>query len=92
MVEPISRAAAKLLSWEELEAAGLDDCGQPLEGHPPLPPVRPWRSSWTSRDGAHAEAHREAGRRHGAALVQPLVYARGHHRGRGFVIRRETVL
>lgn len=30
------------MTYDELLAAGLCDCGTPLEGHPPLPKPLPW--------------------------------------------------
>ena len=70
-------------TFEELEAAGLDDCGLPLEGHPPLPKVGPWRSpGWPSRDRVDVEK-----RRLGAAkrrnVFQPSVFGRGYGRDGG---------
>ena len=74
----ISRAEANALSWDELEARGLDDCGQPLEGHPPLTTPRP-----LGRPPKHPLQH-AGGRR--TAAVQPTLF---RHRGRGIVIRAE---
>ena len=88
MARSAARLAADAMSWDELVAAGLDDCGQPLEGHPPLPPVKPWRSSWTSRDGRDADVRRAAAA--SRSHVQPIVYSRTHHRGRNFVIHRQV--
>lgn len=42
MTGRISRQRLARMSYEELEAAGIDDCGLPLEGHPPLPRPKPW--------------------------------------------------
>lgn len=33
---------SRSMSWAELDAAGLCDCGDPLDGHPPLPAPLPW--------------------------------------------------
>jgi len=65
--------APEAASLAELEALGLCDCGQPLDGHPPLAQPKPWAHGrpcartavergigW---DGRTAPTHTEAERR-----------------------------
>jgi hypothetical protein len=72
--------------WEELVAAGLDDCGLPLEGHPDLPPPKPL--GWTSERDPSVLAHRQGGR-HAASIQPTLARRRYGGRGLGIVIRAE---
>ena len=44
-MDPVLRRRFLLgVPWDELEAAGLCECGRLLAGHPPLPKVAPLRS------------------------------------------------
>ena len=39
----ISRRRLDRMTYDELEQLGLDDCGRPLEGHPPLERPLAWQ-------------------------------------------------
>jgi hypothetical protein len=40
----------KTMTWEQLEAAGLCECGRKLDGHPP---IQPWRKGPPPVSHAH---------------------------------------
>ncbi len=70
------------MTYDELEAAGLDDCGLPLDECPGLPPPGPWRG-WTSR--RRGNEHQAAGGRR-TASVQPIVIRSRRPRARAIFV------
>lgn len=50
------------LSWDELEALGLCECGTSLNGHPPLPQPGPLSSRVTHNTGSRGYMPAWAGR------------------------------
>lgn len=100
----MTRAEAAALSWEELEAAGLCDCGGPLKGHPPLAKPLPLSHgrpcSWSALDrgrgwdGRPLPEHTALERARWEARSQrggrrPMSQQPSIFRGRPFVIRAE---
>ena len=64
------------LSWDELMAAGVCECGQALADHPALPKPKPM--GWTGRQTVASQGGR-----------RPLAQSPSVHRGRRFIIHRQ---
>lgn len=60
----LTAATVARMSFDELLEAGICDCGQRLEGHPDLPPARPWGEGRPCSVNARYAAQAEISRRH----------------------------
>ena len=72
----VPRQVALAMTWEELEAAGLCDCGRELAGHPALGRPKPRRVHVVPAVqalGLVLEAYRFARLRHPAIDVKPVL-------------------
>ena len=67
------------LSWDELMAAGVCECGQALADHPALPKPKPM--GWSGRQSVASQGGRRP------LSQSPTLY----RRGRAFIIHRKDV-
>lgn len=72
------------LTIEDCERLGYCDCGEALDGHPPLPKVKPL-ASWHAARSEEPSAN--SFRWDGAPIVRPKVAAARRARGRKFEFR-----
>lgn len=70
-----------MIDYDEAEAAGLCECGQSLDTHPPLAAPGPLRSWKSERADALDAEKRRAATAHLRHRVQPSVRRRGQGTG-----------